>query len=87
MHIHIATYYRDRPASLLRMCRQPLMFINKVGGSRRGLFIRHIQLSGLPLEPRCLDNRIIEVPRTVLALIPGRSSSKRGPGIDCLRMR
>ncbi len=31
-----------------------LLFINKVGGSRRGLSIR---LSGLPLEPRYPDNR------------------------------
>ena len=40
-----------------------LLFINKVGGSRRGLSIRlsYIHLSGLLLEPRCPDNRIIEV--------------------------
>ncbi len=31
-----------------------LLFINKVGGPRRGLSIR---LSGLLLEPRCPDNR------------------------------
>ena len=37
-----------------------LLFINKVGGSRRGFIysiIRHIHLSGLLLEPRCPDNR------------------------------
>ncbi len=33
-----------------------LLFINKVGGSRRGLSIWYIHLSGLPLEPRCSDN-------------------------------
>ena len=35
-------------------CAEALLFINKVGGSRRGLSIR---LSSLLLEPRCPDNR------------------------------
>ncbi len=34
-----------------------LLFINKVGGSRRGLSIRLSGISGLLLEPRCPDNR------------------------------
>ncbi len=42
-----------------------LLFINKVGGSRRDLSLR---LSGLPLEPRCLDNRGSTVPHAVLCI-------------------
>ncbi len=45
-----------------------LLFINNVGGSRRGLSIRHIQLSGLLLEPRCPDNRGFTVYKTIIWL-------------------
>ena len=45
-----------------------LLFINKVGGSRRGL---SIHLSGLLLEPRCPDNR----GSTVRAIIVSQDST------------
>ncbi len=56
-------YHGDMHAYFLRMRRQPvaLLFINKVGGSKRGLSIR---LSGIFTYPACFWNqgvRIIEV--------------------------
>ena len=62
-HAHCSCYHGDMPAYLLRMRIQPcaLLFINKVGGSRRGLSIR---LSDIFTYPACFWNqgvRIIEV--------------------------
>ena len=45
----------------MRIRPRPLLFINEVGGSRRGLsysIIWTIQLSGMAQEQRCPDNRV-----------------------------
>ncbi len=62
-HARCSCYHGNMPAYLLRMRRHhaALLFINKVGGSRRGLSIR---LSGIFTYPACFWNqgvRIIEV--------------------------
>ena len=58
MRMRVATVTMETGLLIFCACADnhvALLFINKMGGSSRGLSIRlsgmHIQLSGLPLEP------------------------------------